>query len=96
METAKPVEKTMSNSDKNGHVKWRDFITAFLGMMVIIISLWSANVSYGEFTQFATGVDNRFGSFEKRFDAIEKRFDSIDIILKEIRGEIRDLRNIKK
>lgn len=72
-------------SEKNGYVRWRDFITAFLALMVIIISLWSFNVSNGEFTQFATGVDNRFGSFEKRFD-------SLDIILQEIKTEIRDLR----
>lgn len=79
METAKPVEKIMTNNtQKNGYMKWKDFITAFIGMMVIIISLWSFNVSNGEFSQF-----------EKRID---DRFNSLIIVLQEIKTELRDLR----
>lgn len=59
-------------------MKWKDFITAFIGMMVIIISLWSFNVSNGEFSQF-----------EKRID---DRFNSLIIVLQEIKTELRDLR----
>lgn len=65
-------------AEKNGYVRWRDFITAFLALMVIIISLWSFNVSNGEFAQFTNGVDNRFNS--------------LIIVLQEIKTEIRDLR----
>jgi len=79
VETVKTGEKIMTNStQKNGYMKWKDFMGAFLGMMVIIISLWSFNVSSGEFSQF-----------EKRID---DRFNSLIIVLQEIKSELRDLR----
>jgi len=81
MEATKPLAKTMSN---NGYVKWKDFISAFLVTIVIIISLWSFNVSGGEFGQYEKRVDDKFLSFQKRFDSLET-------VLKDIRTEIRDL-----
>jgi len=90
METAKPVEEIMTTStQKNGYMKLKDFVTALLAIMVIIISLWAFSVSDGEFTQFEKRIDDRFNSFEKRFDLLE-------IVLREIKTEVRDLRNIKK
>jgi len=71
-------------SEKNGNVKWRDFGRALLTLLLTLIALI--------FAQFANGIDNRFNSIEKRTTAIEKRFDSIDIIVHEIKTEIRDLR----
>jgi CHASE1-domain containing sensor protein len=89
------VEKTKGNSimsdvKNNGFVKW-------LPLISVLIPLFCATLAYTYTVSNDSVNRHEFNQFEKRmedkFNTIEKRFDNLEIILREIKLDLREIKN---
>ena len=55
-----PGGGVMSPKHNDGNVKWPHFITSILGVLGIVILLYSFNISSAEFAQYEKRMDDRF------------------------------------
>lgn len=80
----------MSEVRSNGAVKWLHLISILLPMFVAALgytyTVSNASVNRHEFNQFEKRMEDKFMS-------IEKRFDSLEIILRDIKIDLREIKN---
>lgn len=83
-------KNVMSEVRNNGSVKWWHLITVLIPMFFATLgytySVSNDSVNRHEFNQFEKRMEDKFMSMEKRFDNLE-------IILRDIKLDLREIKN---
>jgi len=84
----------MSEIKNNGVVKWLPLISILIPMVVATLgytyTVSNASINRYEFNQFEKRMEDKFITMEK---LIDNKFDSLEIILRDIKLDLREIKN---